>query len=60
MSWSATHEARINAKISEVRALAAEINACMLGIPPRYQFVVENNGHRLVLKEIEEKSDDQS
>ena len=58
MPWGDTHTARIAAKVSEVRALLAEVNANMLGIPPRYKFVVENDGHRVTLKEIGEAGPD--
>lgn len=53
MAWKDTHNARMNAKVTEVRAMTAEINALMLGIPPRFKLVVENNGHRITLKEDE-------
>lgn len=53
MAWSDTHAARIAAKVTEVRALLAEVNACMLGVPPRFKLTIHNDGHRVLLQETE-------
>ncbi len=56
MSWKDTHEARIAANVTEVRAELALINAQMLAVPPRFKLVVTNNGHKVEL--IEDKDGD--
>lgn len=58
MPWSDTHKARTAAQLTTIRAAVAEINASMLGIPPRFKLVVENDGHRLRL--IEEEKEEAS
>lgn len=58
MPWGDTHSARLAAKVTEVRAELALVNAAMLGIPPRFKLVIENDGHRVTLKEMEVETDE--
>jgi hypothetical protein len=60
MAWKDTHDARMVAKLTEVRSLLAEVNACMLGVPPRFKLTIHNDGHRVLLQETEVEQVDES